>query len=456
MKTGDEYRASIRDGRKTYIDGELITDPATHPVLRVAVDEVAETYDRFYMEYKDQGYSPPFIIPTTVEDMDRRSHGLDKTDITCSVTAAAFMALVSVAPEMAALNPEYKTRIDDYVAFCRENDIRAAECITDAKGNRKLHPSKQPDPDMYVHVVDRNDDGIFVTGAKQHISGAGVAHELIVMPTKTMRPGEEEYAVAFAVPVNAPGVKIVNVTPAPRSGDTRHYPQSSKKTIPEGYVIFDNVFVPYSRVFLDGEVSHSTTLAHSLGLWERSAVLSHAGDRADMLVGLACLLAQANGTEALGHVRQKLALMAIHATMVHAGWEAALKNATVNEDGTLSPSALYISATKYYQSELAGKMTDYLHDIAGNLTVNAPTMADYDNEELRSHLDEYLSTPGFSAEERLRLFHYLRDTTADTGGGRSAVVGQLAGGGQHAQRLVTLKHFDMDQAVAKARDAVGI
>jgi 4-hydroxybutyryl-CoA dehydratase/vinylacetyl-CoA-Delta-isomerase len=297
---------------------------------------------------------------------------------------------------------------------------------------------------------------VYISGAKMHISAASIEHELVILPTKSMRAGEEEYAISCAVPVNTPGVTIIDTTYAPRSEDVRHFPVSGRRNAPEGFVIFDHVFVPNERVFLDGEVTHAATLAHSLGLWERAAGLAGAGDGADRSVGMAALLAEANGVAEEGHIKDKLATLVIYATMCRAGAEAAMVNAKVSEDGNMSPSPLFVSALKYYRSEFNARLIDILHDIAGTLVVNAPTMADFDNPELHDSLEACLSAPGFTAEERLKLFHYLRDTTADSYGGWAYVTGQLAGGGQHAQRLVTMRHYDMERAKELARRSVGI
>ncbi len=223
--------------------------------------------------------------------------------------------------------------------------------ITDSKGHRKKRPNKQSDPDFYVHVVDRNDNGIFITGAKMHISASSIEHELVIMPTKAMYPGEEDYAIACAVPVNARGVSIIDMTYAPRAEDVRHYPVSGKVNCPEGFVIFDNVFVPNERVFLDGETAHAATLAHSLGLWERAAGLGDAGEHADREVGMAALLADANGMAEDPRIKDQLATLVVYATMCRAAGEAAMVNATKTEDGNMMPSPLFVSALKYFKSE---------------------------------------------------------------------------------------------------------
>src|SRR4029453_4090261 len=174
-------------------------------------------------------------------------------------------------------------------------------------------------------------------------------------------------AVACSVPTNAEGLHIVNTTNAPRGEDVRHFPISSRTNMPGGLLVFDDVFVPHDRVFLDGETSHAASLAHALGLWERSNPVAYSGSSADRLVGLAALLAEMSGAADRTDIRDLLSEMAIFATMCGGGGEGVIANAVTNEDGTLSPASLYISASKLYNAELHGKMVDILHDIAGTL-----------------------------------------------------------------------------------------
>ena len=120
-----------------------------------------------------------------------------------------------------------------FIDDASKRDIRITQCITDAKGDRSLPPGKQHDPDSYVHVVDRQRDGVVIRGAKLHITGASLGHELLTIPTKAMKAGEEQYAIACMVPVNSPGVKILNTTYAPRHHDVRDFPVSWKSHCPE-------------------------------------------------------------------------------------------------------------------------------------------------------------------------------------------------------------------------------
>jgi 4-hydroxybutyryl-CoA dehydratase/vinylacetyl-CoA-Delta-isomerase len=296
-----------------------------------------------------------------------------------------------------------------------------------------------------------------IRGAKMHITAGAFGHDLIVMPTKSMKPGEEDYAIACAVPVGSPGVVVTNTTYHPRAGDPRDYPASIRASMPDSVVIFDDVFVPTERVFLDGQAAQAAVFAHSLGLWERLGGVSFMVNQADELVGLASLIAEANGLAKVHHVREKIDEMMIHATLLRAGLEAALMHAHATAEGYYYPDDMYTNVAKYHGAVNFSTMVRHLHDIAGGAVVTAPSMADFDHPELRPLLEKYMGTgPDIGGEYRSKLFHAIRDTTADAYGGWHQVTNLQSGGGLYAQRLVTRKNYDIDRARALALKAAGL
>jgi len=343
-------------------------------------------------------------------------------DLLLNVTYQSLMTLLVAAGRLADHAPEFIPRITAYVEDARQRDIRITECITDAKGDRSLAPAKQSDPDAYVRVVGRRPDGVVIRGAKLHITAAAYGHDLLVMPTKSMKPGEEDYAVACAVPVGSPGV-----------------------------------FVPAERVFLDGQYAHAAVFAHSLGLWERLGGVSFMVTQADELVGLASLIAEANGLSRVPHVREKIDEMMIHATLLRAGLEAALVHAHATPEGYYYPDDMFTNMAKYHGAANFSTMVRHLHDIAGGAVVTAPSMSDFDNPELRPLLEKYMGTgPDISGEYRSKLFHAIRDLTADALGGWHQVTNLQSGGGLFAQKLVTRKNYDIQRARTLALKAAGL
>ncbi len=457
MLTGEQYRASLRDGRRIFSQGRRVEDVTTDPLTRKAVDWVADGYDTYY-DPAPGAHGPYYFVPRSAEELKEQEERQKKWDFPTISTSTGLLMLLNASSRMGSGYPHYAERVLAFFDDARDRDVRAVLTITDAKGDRSKSPKEQDDPDLYLRIVDRQSDGVVLSGAKMHISSAVVAHELLVMPTKRMKTGEEDYAIAAAVPMNAPGITIINATFTPRPDfDERFFPYSSKVVMTEGMVVFDNVFVPNERVFLAGEVEHSATFAHCLGLWERLGSVGKYVDVADTLVGLAQLISEANGTTKVGHIRDKIGEMIVYATMIRGSFEAAVANTTFTEEGYASPDELFTNAAKYYASAEFSKMVRHLHDIAGGSVLTAPTLADLDNPETAAYVAKYFRTgPAVDAEHRMKLFHAIRDYTADAYGGWQHVTMLQAGGGLFAQQIVAKLHYDMDHAKSLAKEVAVI
>ena len=446
MMTGEEYRASLDDGRETIFEGQRVENVATHPILGVTVDSAARGYDRFYKP--EPGAIGDFmVVPNSASDLREQVELRETVDLLSHVTYASCMTLLTAADRLEESLPENAARIRAYVREVQTQDLRITQCITDAKGDRSRRPSNQDDPDQYVRVIERKDDGVVIRGAKLHITAASMGHELMTIPTKSMKEGEDDYSIACMIPVNAPGVKIINTTYAPRGEDKRDFPISGQHHTPEGFVIFDDVFVPNERVFLDGHPELAGIFAHSLGLWERLGGLSNMVKDYDALTGFAQLVTEANGLERMSHIKEKISDMLINATLLRGSLEAAIENCQIGSDGAAFPDELYINAGKYHGAANWSLMVRHLHDIAGGSVLTAPGVADFENESVGHLARKYMSTKqSVDGLYRARLFHAIRDYTADGLGGWNAVTSLQAGGGLYAQRVVSRAHYDMDRA----------
>jgi 4-hydroxybutyryl-CoA dehydratase/vinylacetyl-CoA-Delta-isomerase len=411
MITADEYRGSLRDGRAVWLEGERVADVPDHPVLGKSIDWVSSTYD----EYAGRE-NPMYSIPRTQDELRSQMDFLLRSDRTAASTAGC-IALATVGDD----------RLKAYVDDVRVRDLRVAAAVED---------TAKPVTASSSH------DGVVLDGGKQHVLGAPIVNELLVLADD----------VAAAVPVNAGGVRILAHSPAPREEDDRSYPYSRLRTISEGIVVFDNVHVPSDRVFANAR-AHADTLQ----VWERARAVAEQADRAELIMGLAQTIAEMNGVDAVSHVRDKLSAIAVYAKMCRAGWESALAHAQVGEGGMVRPDDSFLYAAKAYGGHLYSEMTHYLHDVAGGSVITAPSIADLDNPETGAHLRKYMQTmAGVSGEDRVRIFHIIRDLFADTFGGWDKVTSQVVGGGIHHQRMAALESFDLTTVQARAREAAGI
>lgn len=465
LMTPSEYRESLRDGRTTFWDGESIADITTHPNFRVPLEVSARDYDyddatrRDTLTYKTETgeiANRVYQIPTSEEELlQRLALGADMS-IVGGVTGV-FMALMSVRDEVAEVNPRYAENIQSMYHYARDRDLRAAEVITDAKGDRSRRANEQDDPDLYLRIVDRGDEGIVVRGAKFHITAASLVHEQVVMPTKSMRNGEEDYAVAFSIPTNAPGLKIINRSFAPPELNPFDYPASSHHSIPEGMVIFDDVLIPWDRVFLAGETPLAGVFARSLGLWERTLGLLEAAERAELMVGLAQLVVEHQGKERKPASMDAISELICYAHIVRTHLEAACRRYETTPSGMIHPNILDINVGKYYYAANYHTAVRNLQDVAGGLVLTLPKEADLRNPESGAYIRKYLhAKEGTEIEERMRILNLIRDLTADAFGGWHLVTSLQAGGGLIAQRIMMNRTYDIRGAVKKALAAAGV
>lgn len=455
MRTGAQYRASLHDGRSVFFEGKQVGDLESHPLTAMAVGVVASGYDRVWVDGPD-AVNPWMRPPRSVEELRERIPRYVETDMVADVTYQSLATILTAAPKIMSAQPANAEKMSAYVERSLQQDIRIAECITDAKGDRSRRPAEQADPDAYLRVVDRQADGLVIRGAKLHITGASFVHDLMVIPTKRMGSGEDDYSIACMVPVNSPGIHCVN-SGFVVDGDRRDMPTTVERAMFDAIVVFDDVFVPHDRVFLDGSPELAAVFAHTLGLWERLGGLAGLVEQADRLVGLALLIAEANGTARIAHIREKVDDLAMYATMIRAGLEAAVVHAGTTEEGYVYPSELYTNAAKHFGASHFNQMVRHLHDVAGGSVATVVTNADFENPKVGPLLEKYYAgadTDG--GARRAQIFRAIHDLTASSYGGWRQITNVQSGGGLFAQRLVARRSYDFERARRLALQAAGL
>src|SRR5919204_872717 len=339
LRTPEEYLAGLRDGREVWYRGERVEDVTAHPELGVAARHGALDFELAHdPEYADlavtDGYSTFYAIPRSGADLRRRSalieastaHGATLVVLLKEIGTDALFALHRVTHGTDAYE-----RVEAFYRHCRDADLALAVAQTDVKGDRSLGPSGQADPDLYVRIVDRRDDGIVVRGAKVHTSCTPNVDEVIVIPTRAMAEGEEDWAVAFSVPVATPGVKLVCSDYLHGKDDPWARPVSARHKMIETLTVFDDVFVPWERVFLFGDTARAGRLALTFVEYHRLTAVSYKLPLLDAFVGLAGALAEANGIARASHVRDKLVALIGYAETVRGLTHLACDRARIDE-----------------------------------------------------------------------------------------------------------------------------
>jgi 4-hydroxybutyryl-CoA dehydratase/vinylacetyl-CoA-Delta-isomerase len=257
--------------------------------------------------------------------------------------------------------------------------------------------------------------------------------------------------------VGTPGVKIINRSFATSQLNEFDYPASAHHSMPEGFVVFDDVLVPWDRVFLAGETQLASRLAQSLGLWERTGGLVAAVAESKMFVGLAALVSEMQGKDRDAHVQSTLAELICYAQMLKMSLDYACANFETAVGGMVYPNSLAVNAAKYYYASNYHTAVKYLQDLSGGLVVTLPTESDLRNPESGQYIRKYLRTKSsVDVESRMRVYNLIRDITADALGGWRLVVALQAGGGLAAQRTMMNRIYDVAGAKAMALAAAGV
>src|SRR6516164_2531945 len=474
LRTAEQYKASLRDGRAVFFRGDKVADVTAHPVIGIAVEHAALDYrmaeDPQYRELAvvkegaDQ-YSRYYHLPRNGDDLLKRSaliaaatrEGATLVVLIKEIGTDALLALHIIGERMAAAGKtEYRERVHKFYRHCRDNDLAVAVAQTDVKGDRALGPTQQDHPDYYVRVVEQRPDGVVVRGAKIHTSVSTNTNEVIVLPTRAMRPEDKTYAIAFALPINTPGLKLIASPHGGTRKDPFEHPISARHKMMETLTVFDDVFVPNERIFLNGEIEFAGLLALTFVRYHRFTAVSYKLPLLELLVGAGAAIAEANGIARAGHVRDKLTQLAAYHTMVRGLIEHAAATCTI-EDGPAVPNTLLTNIAKYHFAHNYHEAVQVVQDLAGGILVTGPAAEDLTSELTRDYVLKYLSgANGFDAEKRLRLLNLISDLTASDFGGYQEVLAVHAEGGFEAEKLQAYREYDFKTVAAYARKLAGI
>lgn len=345
-----------------------------------------------------------------------------------------------------------------YLEYFQENDIVAAGGQTDTKGDRKKRPSEQWDPDQYLHVVERRPDGVVVRGCKVHNSHAPYCDEIIVTPTRALRENEKDWAIAFAVPADTEGVYLICRESSSFERDANLNAPFTNMQDLESMTVFDDVFVPNERIFLNGETEFAGQLALGFALYHRHSYTGCKPASGDILMGLAALLAEYNGIRKESHVKSKLADYVSVAELIYAAGIASSVKAHETASGTWMPDVIYANVGRRHAGHNIFHEFDMLCDIAGGLSSTLPLSKEYNSPEVGKYVKKYIRRKEGVPEENIwRAFALANDLLCGDYSAVSYQVAGMHGGGSPAMEDVAIMgNYDIDSKVALAKHLAGI
>ena len=349
---------------------------------------------------------------------------------------------------------QYHERFKKFLEYIQETDHMVAGAMTDPKGDRSKRPSQQSDPDLFVHVVEKNDKGIVIRGAKAHMTGMVNSHEMLIMPTMSLKPGDEDYAVCCALPVDAPGVLHIF---GRQSNDGRKLEGdidqgNAKYGIVGGecLTVLNDVFVPWERVFMCGEVDFAGMLVTRFASYHRQNYGGCKGGVSDIVIGAAAVMADMNGYSKASHIKSKINEM-IHLTeTLYACSIACSAEGVQLPSGQYFVNMLLANVSKHNVTRYIYEIDRLAQDIAGGFIATMPSQADLESPEIGKYVDKYFKgVDGISTADRMRVARLIEVMT----GGTALVESMHGAGSPQAQEVMYSKLANLD---AKKKAALAI
>ena len=474
LMTGEAYIESIRKlNMQVYMFGKKVENPVDDPILRPSLNSVRMTYDLAQKpEYQDLMTA---VSNLTGERVNRFTHiHQSAEDLVKKVkmqrllgqqTAACFQRCVG----MDAFNAVYSTTYEidkkhgthyfenfrKFAAYVQENDLTVDGAMTDPKGDRSKAPHEQADPDLFLHIVERREDGIVVRGAKAHQTGVLNSHEVIVMPTQSMRAEDADYAVSFAVPTDTPGITMIigrqSCDTRKREGGELDVGNSEFGGV-EALTIFEDVFVPNERIFMCGEYEFAGMLVERFAGYHRQSYGGCKVGVGDVLIGAAAVAADYNGAAGASHIKDKLIEMTHLNETLYACGIACSAEGHPTESGNYLIDLLLANVCKQNVTRFPYEIARLAEDIAGGLVVTAPSEADLRDPKVGPYVEKYFrAAPGVSTEDRLRILRLIENLTLGTAAVGYRTESMHGAGSPQAQRIMIARqgNLPMKKRLAK-------
>ena len=476
LRTGDEYIASLRNRNlRVYLFGELVKEPVDHPMIRPSINAVAETYDLAVREESLASAESPITgsrvsrflhIAESAEDLvlqNKMQRRLGQNTGTCfqrCVGMDALNALHSTTFEIDERHgTPYHRRFLEFVRMIQSGNLVIGGAMTDPKGDRSMGPSEQDDPDLFTRVVDRNEEGIYVSGAKAHQTGCINSHWIIIMPTIRLGEKDKDWAVVGALPADAEGLTYIY---GRQSCDTRSMEPgdidagNAKFGGQEAMIVLDRVFIPWDRVFMFGEYEFASMLVERFTCYHRRSYVCKTG-LGDVLIGAAATIADYNGIPKVSHIKDKIIEMThLNETIFAAGIASSHQGHRMRSGVYLNDDML-AQVCKHNVTRFPYEISRLAQDIAGGLMVTLPSEKDFQHPEAGPLLEKYLvGRRGVDVENRIRILRLIENMTL----GRNA-VGYLTesmhgAGSPQAQRIQIARQMQLGYKKNLAKALAGV
>jgi len=476
MMTREEYIASLRKLKPiVYCNGEKIESVVDHPMTKPHVESAGMTYELAHNpEYED--------LMTTISHMTGKKINrfttmqMSTDDLVKKVkmmrmigqkTGTCFQRCVGLDAMNATyittynidkkFGTEYHERFKKWLEYVQENDLMIAGSMTDVKGDRSKKPSEQADQDLFTRIVEKREDGIVIRGAKAHQTGMVNSHEMLILPTTNLLEDDKAYAVACAIPVDAEGVIHIF---GRQTNDQRRLQGdidtgNAKYAIVGGetLTILEDVFVPWERVFMCGEVEFAQDYVTRFASYHRQNYGGCKVGLSDILIGATALMAEYNGIARASHIKDKLIEMTHLAETMYCCSLACSYDGHKTEAGSYYVNTLLANEVKLNCTRNMYEIARLAHDIAGGFIATLPYETDLNSEEVGHYIKKYFAAnPEVETETRIKLARLIENMS----GGTALAEAMHGAGSPQAMRIMIYRESNMGHKKELAKDLIDI
>jgi 4-hydroxyphenylacetate 3-monooxygenase len=437
-RSGNNYLSSLRKlGAEIWIDGERVKDATQHPAFTHCARSMASLYDMqaeqpeamTYRTENDDRAGLSFIIPKSAEEVRKRSGMMRRwaewtggmMGRTPDYLNASIAAMAGARKFFADSDPRFGDNIHNYYLEARRHDWCATHTLVNPRASRAAGWAGHTDADLALKVVEQTRDGVIVNGCRMLATLAPLSEELLVFPSTVLReePAAKPFALAFAIQCNAPGLRFICREPFDRGRSHFDAPLASRFEEMDAVVVFNNVLVPWERVFLCGDVARCNALygetSAVVNMMHQVAVKNVA--KSEFLLGLAARIAEASDAMSLPHVRGRLAEMIMTTEVMRACLRAAEADAAADKWGQFVPARAPLDTGRNLFPRLYPRLVEIIQLNSSSSLMAAPSEADFESPILPD-IEKYLATARALPRERVALYRLAWDVAGSDFGGR--------------------------------------
>lgn len=443
-RTGQEFLEGLRQSpREVYIEGELVRDVTQHRAFQNVLQSLAHLYD---MQHEpnlrdDLTYVSPdtgervgtsFMQPRTRDDLLKRGRAMSiwaqysngMMGRTPDYLSSSLMAFAAAKEYFATADPRFGENVDAYYRHARDNDLCLTHTLINPQANRSVGPAAQADPFLPARVVAEKDGGIVIRGARMLATLGPIADELEVFPSTVVKTGPEDapYAFGFVVPCSAPGLKFICRETYDLNRSKHDHPLGSRFEEMDSVIVFDDVFVPWERVFLygDSELANGAFGATNAVMHMAHQVMAKNIAKTEFMLGLVSLIVDTIAIEPFQHVHEKVAEVIIGLESMRALLKAAEADAQVDRWGLMTPARGPLDAARNLYPKLYPRFVEIVQQLSASGLMATPTEADL-NGPIGPSIERYFTAARAGARDRIALFRLAWDVAVSSFGSRQVL-----------------------------------